>query len=116
MSWNELTNKDREEVLASMPGAIDGFLKGWGWLQFAQAIEERCRAKNEAPETSQVEFEVYAGDNLEAGSSGPRHQALAEARNYAMQYLDDTSVVRIEEVRRSTVERFVRLPERSALK
>lgn len=110
MNWNALTDKDRDDVLASMPGAIDGFLKGWGWLQFAQAIEERCREKNETPEATDAEFDVVAGTMHCAGASGPREQALAEARNYAMQYLDESPEVHIEEVRRAVIERFVRLP------
>lgn len=44
--WKALTDDERDAVLASLPGAIDGFLKGWGWLQFAQAIEDKCREKN----------------------------------------------------------------------
>lgn len=27
-------------IAESMPGGLDGFLKGWGWLQFARAIEQ----------------------------------------------------------------------------
>lgn len=50
MAWNALTDEDREAVIASLPGAIDGFLKGWGWQQFAQAIEDKCREKNRTPE------------------------------------------------------------------
>ncbi len=49
MNWKALTDADREAVVASLPGAIDGFLKGWGWQQFAQAIEDKCREKNEHP-------------------------------------------------------------------
>lgn len=28
------------EIAEGMPGGLDGFLKGWGWLQFARAIEQ----------------------------------------------------------------------------
>jgi hypothetical protein len=114
MSWNTLTDEDRADVLASLPGAIDGFLKGWGWQQFAQAIEAKCREKNEAPERSEAEFEVHAGDMLCAGAHGPREATLAEVRHYALQYLDENPVVRIEEVRRTVIERFTRLPHFTA--
>jgi len=105
MTWNALTDKDREDVIASMPGAIDGFLKGWGWQQFAQAIEARCRELNEIP-GDESEFEVYADDEWQAGSSGLRERALAEARNYAVQYLDENNEVRIEEIQRRVIERY----------
>lgn len=29
-----------KEIAESMPGGLDGFMKGWGWLQFARAIEQ----------------------------------------------------------------------------
>lgn len=29
-----------DSIVNGMPGGIDGFLKEWGWQQFAQAIEE----------------------------------------------------------------------------
>lgn len=45
-SWNALTDADRERAFNSLPDMLDGFLKKWGWLHFAQAIEEICREKN----------------------------------------------------------------------
>lgn len=44
--WIALTDDDRIDVMKSLPDAIDGFLKGWGWLHFAKAIEARCAALN----------------------------------------------------------------------
>lgn len=29
-----------KQIAEGMPGGLDGFLKGWGWLQFARAIEQ----------------------------------------------------------------------------
>jgi hypothetical protein len=110
MTWDALTDEDRDAVLASMPGAIDGFLKDWGWEQFAMAIEARCREKNEFPEQAEAEFDVVADGQHCAGAAGPLEQALAEARNYALQYLGESRVVHIEEVRRVVVERFERVP------
>ena len=34
-----LTDEGINEIADSMPGGLDGFLKGWGWQQFARAIE-----------------------------------------------------------------------------
>ena len=34
-----LTDGEINEIANSMPGGLDGFLKGWGWQQFARAIE-----------------------------------------------------------------------------
>lgn len=34
------------ESAETMPGGIDGFLKGWGWQQFARAIESAVLAAN----------------------------------------------------------------------
>ena len=28
------------QIAEGMPGGLDGFMKGWGWLQFARAIEQ----------------------------------------------------------------------------
>ena len=34
------------EAAETMPGGIDGFLKGWGWQQFARAIETAVLTAN----------------------------------------------------------------------
>ena len=44
--WVPLTDADRQRAFESMPDMLDGFLKTWGWLHFANAIEEICREKN----------------------------------------------------------------------
>lgn len=36
-----LTEEDYEDIIASMPGGMNGFLKSWGLLQFAAAVEDR---------------------------------------------------------------------------
>ncbi len=36
----KLTDKQIDKIAESMPGGMDGFLKGWGWRQFARAIEQ----------------------------------------------------------------------------
>ena len=44
--WVALTDADRERALNSMPDMLEGFMKTWGWLHFAKAIEDICREKN----------------------------------------------------------------------
>lgn len=34
-----LTDERITQLAELMPGGMDGFLKGWGWQQFARAIE-----------------------------------------------------------------------------
>jgi len=34
-----LTPEEIDKIAESMPGGLDGFLKGWGWRQFAAAVE-----------------------------------------------------------------------------
>ncbi len=49
VGWNSLTDEDRERAMNSMPGMLEGFMKTWGWLHFAKAIEAICREKNAQP-------------------------------------------------------------------
>ena len=35
-----LTDECINEIANSMPGGLAGFMKGWGWQQFARAIEK----------------------------------------------------------------------------
>jgi hypothetical protein len=37
--FEPLRDDDIQTVFDSMPGGLEGFLKGWGWKQFARAIE-----------------------------------------------------------------------------
>lgn len=48
------------------------------------------------------EFEVWQGDEMVAGASGPREDALREAMHYAAQYTED-GPVRVFEVTRTLV-------------
>ena len=45
--WISLSDDDRIAVMNGLPDALDGFLKTWGWLHFAKAIEAKCRALND---------------------------------------------------------------------
>lgn len=44
--WVGLTDEDRRAVFESLPNALEGFLKLWGWLHFAKAVEAKLREKN----------------------------------------------------------------------
>ena len=44
--WNSPTLEEVESIVTNMPGCLDGFLKGWGWLQFAREVEKLCKEKN----------------------------------------------------------------------
>ena len=44
--WVGLTDEERQAVFESLPNALDGFLKLWGWLHFSKAVEAKLREKN----------------------------------------------------------------------
>lgn len=46
VAWVPLADEDRQRAFETLPDMLDGFLKKWGWLHFAKAIEEECRKKN----------------------------------------------------------------------
>lgn len=46
--WSPLSDEDRQRIFESLPNMLEGFLKTWGWLQFAKAIEQARKEKNEA--------------------------------------------------------------------
>lgn len=35
---NKITNEQIDEIAESMPGGMEGFMKGWGWQQFARKL------------------------------------------------------------------------------
>ena len=37
---DQLTNEQIDAIADAMPGGLEGFLKGWGWRQFARAVLE----------------------------------------------------------------------------
>ena len=44
--WNSPTIAEVESIVTNMPEGLEGFLKGWGWLQFAREVEKLCQEKN----------------------------------------------------------------------
>jgi len=68
--WIELTDEDRERAFNSLPDMLDGFLKKWGWLHFAKAVEAICREKNAVPSPAwcaSVDAELAATAEADAG-------------------------------------------------
>ena len=58
VAWRPLTDEDRRSAIEAMPDWLGGFLKKWGWLNFAKEIERRCMEKNKAaPQPAQAEEE-----------------------------------------------------------
>ncbi|TDV39577.1 hypothetical protein C7405_101696 [Paraburkholderia caballeronis] len=45
-AWVALTDEDRKAAFESLPDMLEGFMKKWGWLNFAKEIERRCMEKN----------------------------------------------------------------------
>ena len=48
-----LTNEQIDKIAEGMPGGIDGFLKGWGWRQFARAVLEAAPLPARQPLTNE---------------------------------------------------------------
>jgi len=44
-----LTDERIDEIAQSMPGGLDGFIRGWGWRQFAYAVLEEAEKEPEQP-------------------------------------------------------------------
>ena len=106
--WNALTDEDRDRAFNRLDDGLQGFMKLWGWLHYAKAIEEICREKNapssgdgrDAERHFSPEFEVWQDDMMVASACGPREDAYAEAMRYAEQYGQD-GPVRVFEVQRT---------------
>jgi len=45
-AWVPLADEDRTHAFQSLPDMLDGFMRTWGWLHFAKAVEAICREKN----------------------------------------------------------------------
>jgi hypothetical protein len=61
-----LTDAEINKIADAMPGGLDGFLKGWGWLQFARAIEDAVVHGEHPPPWGSV---VESGGSLICASS-----------------------------------------------
>jgi hypothetical protein len=66
-AWVELTDEDRQRAFNSLPDMLDGFLKTWGWLHFAKAIEAECRQKNAEGKADLLEAATFILRGIEGG-------------------------------------------------
>lgn len=59
---DSITDAEIDAIAEGMPGGIDGFLKGWGWRQFARAVLEYASLPEQvaaAPKAEPVPAEEY---------------------------------------------------------
>ncbi|WP_313330697.1 hypothetical protein [Comamonas sp.] len=65
----QLTDAQIDEIFNAMPGGIDGWLKSWGYRQFARAIEAKAALaeRNACVALAERHFREYrdiAGEDL----------------------------------------------------
>lgn len=66
-----MTDEQIDAIADAQPGGLSGFLKGWGWRQFARAIEARILGETEEePDPQAVAWAAYSKAFAEA--MGPR--------------------------------------------
>ncbi|MEG0000602.1 hypothetical protein [Comamonas sp.] len=86
----EITDAEIDRIAESMPGGLDGFLKAWGWRQFARAILQAAppapavavpdeRERFEAWARSYGTWEVKRDDCPALGTTGYTDVALTVA-------------------------------------
>lgn len=96
-----LADEEIDIIAESMPGGIDGFLKGWGWRNFARAIEAEVLLTHPAaaqPSREEVLEEAALSDD-----------ELALIREEAATITDDWSERQlIEPTRKESDAKFVR--------
>lgn len=78
-----LTPERIDEIAGSMPGGVEGFFKGWGWYQFARAIEAEVRKDDEALIRQMLEALENSSDLVfkNPAKAEAREAAITAARN-----------------------------------
>lgn len=64
-----LTGEQIDAIAESMPGGMNGFMRGWGWRQFARAIEEAIQRP--PPTASAIAWAAYSRAFPEAMAGPP---------------------------------------------
>ena len=90
-AWIDLTDEDRQAAFESLPDMLDGFLKTWGWLHFAKAIEAQVKARNahlhpkeKPPKVERPKSRRAAGGHARAAVLSPeRRMEIAMKANAA---------------------------------
>lgn len=68
-----ITDAQIDAIADALPGGLDGFLKGWGWRQFARAIEARILGETrEEPDPQAIAWAAYSSAWPEAMSGAGR--------------------------------------------
>ncbi len=89
--WIDLTDEDRQAAFESLPDMLEGFLKTWGWLHFAKAVEAQVKARNshllpkvKPPKVARVKSRRAAGGHARAAKLSPeRRREIAIKANAA---------------------------------
>lgn len=80
-----LTHQQIDAIAESMPGGLDGFLKGWGWRQFARAVLEAAPQPPTAEQSSAVVEECSADElkpRFSAHDDAERLKSVARGMSY----------------------------------
>ncbi|SCU75583.1 hypothetical protein CNECB9_2370157 [Cupriavidus necator] len=81
-----LTDADIDKIAETMPGGMDSFLKGWGWRQFARAVEDeivsRAILARAAPSASPAALTACQGMNC-GSTDGMSHSLECQAEHAA---------------------------------
>ena len=80
-----LTDKQIDAIAESMPGGLDGFLKGWGWRQFARAVLEAAPQPPTTEQSSAVVEECLTDElkpRFSAHDDAERLKSVARGMSY----------------------------------
>lgn len=99
----DIGDYDIDKIADSMPGGIDGFLKHWGWRQFARAIIEADRKRRAEPASKKVHQATICLDNL--GDAWVYTGGSTTADRHIIRWTDDGRVwIESADHRRSAIE------------
>lgn len=93
----EITDAEIDRIAESMPGGLDGFLKAWGWRQFARAI---LQAAPPAPAAVAVPAEILDALGMTGGEVDDvvvRIQDMSAARHDAEEARDELATTPAQE-------------------
>lgn len=80
-----LTDEQIDAIAESMPGGLDGFLKGWGWRQFARAVLEAAPQPPTTEQSSAVVEECLTDElkpRFSAHDDAERLKSVARGMSY----------------------------------
>lgn len=80
-----LADQQIDAIAESMPGGLDGFLKGWGWRQFARAVFEAAPQPPTTEQSSAVVEECLTDElkpRFSAHDDAERLKSVARGMSY----------------------------------